>query len=120
MPDGRAQKLISRPIHFGLDSYVLSFSRADRLIGGPAASSKSIEDKDKINDVAFSVMDADTGAVLKDIPGPNPGKTASRDNIAVHLALSPDERFAAVLFHKAAEPPALFPTRPATGIASPH
>ena len=103
--DGSFQKLISRPIHFGLDSYVLSFFGGhDRLISSPAASSKSIEDKDKINDVAFSVMDADTGAVLKDIPGPNPGKTASRDNIAVHLALSPDERFAAVLFHKAAEP----------------
>jgi WD40 repeat protein len=104
-PDGHFEQTLHRYNSMGLDSFVLGFLGGhSRLVTSPAAASSSRDDEDKIRDVAFSVMDADSGSVIANIPGPNPGKTASRDNIAVHMAISPDERFAAVVFRKNAAP----------------
>jgi hypothetical protein len=49
--------------------------------------------------VAFSVLDADTGKVLHNVPGPNPGHR-SNENVAVDMAVAPDERFVAVAFRE--------------------
>jgi DNA-binding beta-propeller fold protein YncE len=49
-----------------------------------------------LEDKAFSVLDAETGKVLQNVPGPHPGGRAP-DNEANDLAISPDERFVAVI-----------------------
>jgi WD40-like Beta Propeller Repeat len=99
-PDGKYQREISRYNNFGLDSYVLGFSSGHRqLITSPAAETNKREDRDKLDDMAFSVLDAETGKVLRSIVGPNPGRP-SRENIASFMAISPDERFVAVIYRQ--------------------
>jgi WD40 repeat protein len=51
-----------------------------------------------MDDMAFSVLDAENGKVLRSVVGPNPGKLA-RENIATYMAVSPDEHFVAVIYN---------------------
>jgi WD40 repeat protein len=99
-PDGKYQHEIPRYNNFGLDSYVLGFlSGHSQLIASPAAETNKREDRDKMDDMAFSVLDVETGKVLRNVAGPNPGKSF-RENIADYMAISPDERFVAVIYRQ--------------------
>jgi WD40 repeat protein len=99
-PDGKFQHEIPRYNNFGLDSYVLGFLSGHRLlVSSPAAETNKPEDRDKLDDMAFSVLDAETGKVIRSIVGPNPGKQA-RENHATYMAISPDERFVAVIYNR--------------------
>jgi WD40 repeat protein len=81
-----------------LDSYVLGFLSGHRLlISSPAAESNDSEGWRKIEDNAFSVLDAETGKVVNNAAGPNPGRP-SNENIAIDMAISPDELLIAVIF----------------------
>jgi WD40 repeat protein len=83
-----------------VSTHVLGFLSGHRqLITSPAAETNKREDRDKLEDMAFSLLDADTGKVLRSIAGPNPGKSA-RENIADYMAISPDERFVAVIYRQ--------------------
>jgi WD40 repeat protein len=98
--DGKYQHEIPRYSNFGLDSYVLGFLSGHRqLIASPAAETNSPEDRGKMDDMAFAVLDAETGKVLRNVPGPNPGGR-SNENIAIDMAISPDERFVAVIYRE--------------------
>jgi hypothetical protein len=98
-PDGKYQFGFPRHSRFGLDSYLLGFlSGHNQIITSPAAASKDFDDEKKVEEMAFSVMDATTGEVIRGIAGPNPGKTF-RENIAQHYSISPDQRLVAVIYH---------------------
>jgi WD40 repeat protein len=97
-PDGKYQHEIPRYNHFGLDSYILKFlSGHQQIITSPAAETNSHENEDAVVDKAFSILDAETGKVLQNIAGPHPGESAPK-NTAIHMAVSPDERFVAVTY----------------------
>jgi WD40 repeat protein len=64
------------------------------LITSPFAQLSSADKRSKLDDIAFSVVDAETGEVLQNIPGPHPGGRGP-DNEAKVLAVTPDERFVA-------------------------
>jgi WD40 repeat protein len=99
-PDGGHHHEIPRYNVFGLDSYVLRFLTGHRqLIASPAAETNSPEDWAKMDNMAFSVLDAETGKVLRNVAGPNPGGR-SNENIAIAMAVSPDERFVAVIYRQ--------------------
>jgi hypothetical protein len=99
-PDGKYQHEIPRYNNSGLDCYVLAFlSGHSQIVASPAAETGSRDDRDKMDDVAFSILDAETGKVLRNVAGPNPGKR-SNENIAIDMAISPDERFAAVIYRQ--------------------
>jgi WD40 repeat protein len=101
--DGKYQRALPRYTSFGLDSYVLGFLAGHHLlISSPAAETNDAEGWKKIEDVAFSILDADTGQVLRNIPGLNPG-TPSNKNIAVKMAISRDERLVAVILRQLTE-----------------
>lgn len=98
--DGKYQREVPRYNNSGLDSYVLSFLSGHRLlITSPAAETNSREDRDKMDDMAFAVLDSETGKVLRNVAGPNPGGR-SNENIAIYMAISPDERFVAVIYRE--------------------
>jgi hypothetical protein len=98
-PDGKYQFVFPRHSSFGLDSYLLGFlSGHSQIITSPAAASKDLDEEKKVEEMAFSVMDATTGEVIRQIAGPNPGKTF-RENIARHFSISPDQRLVAVIYH---------------------
>ncbi|MBV9978390.1 WD40 repeat domain-containing protein [Bradyrhizobium sp.] len=97
-PDGTYKRAIPRYTSFGLDAYVLKFIAGHHLlITSPAAETNDPEAWRKIEDIAFSVMDPETGKVLHNVPGPNPGHRAN-ENVAVDMTVSPDEHFVAVIF----------------------
>jgi WD40 repeat protein len=99
-PDGKYQHEIPRYNNSGLDSYVLGFLSGHRqLIASPAAETNSPEDRAKMDDMAFAVLDAETGKVLRNVAGPNPSGR-SNENIAIAMAISPDERFVAVIYRQ--------------------
>jgi len=99
-PDGKDQREFPRYTNFGLDAYLLGFVAGhSQIIVSPAAKVKDPDEEEKVQQNAFSVMDAETGEVLRGVPGPNPGKTF-RENIAQHLSISPDQRLAAVIYHR--------------------
>jgi WD40 repeat protein len=99
-PDGKYQHEIPRYNNSGLDCYVLAFLSGHRqIVASPAAETGSRDDRDKMDDVAFSILDAETGKVLRNVAGPNPGKR-SNENIAIDMAISADERFAAVIYRQ--------------------
>ncbi len=101
--DGKYQRVLPRYTSFGLDAYVLRFLAGHRvLISSPAAETNDKEGRRKVEDVAFSILDADTGEVLHNIPGPNPGAPSNK-NIALEMAVSPDERLVAVTLRQLTE-----------------
>jgi hypothetical protein len=62
-------------------------------------------------DIAFSVLDTTTAAVVYEVPGPEPGGPANR-NIATSLAASPDRSLIAVTFGRVGiRPAALYATK---------
>jgi WD40 repeat protein len=96
-PDGQYQHEIPRYNNAGLDSYVLAFLFGySQLIASPAADSNSPDDRQKVIDQSISILDPETGKVLRSIAGPKPGKNSS-SNLAIDLAISPDERLAALV-----------------------
>jgi WD40 repeat protein len=97
-PDGKVQHEIPRYNKAGLTSaYVLGFlSGHDQLLTGPAASDPN--DLLAVEDVAFSIVDAETGQVVHNVIGLNPGKSF-RENIVTAAAISPDGRFVAVIYN---------------------
>ena len=97
-PDGKYQRDFPRYTSSGPESHVLGFLSGHRiLISSPAADTNDPEGWSKIEDVAFSVLDADTGQVLHNVPGPRPAGR-SNENAAIDMAISPDERLVAVIF----------------------
>jgi WD40 repeat protein len=95
-PDGKYHKEF--PLHQNSSSkIVLRYLSGHRLlITSPVTEDNSAEERDRVEDKAFSVLDAETGKVLQVVPGPHPGGRAP-DNEANDLAISPDERFVAVI-----------------------
>lgn len=98
-PDGSHKDEFPRYSRFGLDAYLLGFlSGHSQLITSPASDNNDPIQEEKIEEMAFSVMDATTGKVLRSVIGPNPGKTF-RENIAQHYSISPDQRLVAIIYH---------------------
>jgi len=100
-PDGKVQYEFSRYGYDGgiITSTVLQFlSGHKQLIAGQAAETSNLVDRKKIKDIAFSILDSQTGKVLRHIPGPHPGEEFNR-NYAEQLVISSDERFAAVRYN---------------------
>ena len=97
--DGTYQFQFPRHTRFGLDSYVLGFlSGHSQIIVSPAANTKNLDDEKSTEAMAFSVVDAATGSVLRGVAGPNPGKTF-RENIVRHFSISSDQKLIAVIYH---------------------
>jgi hypothetical protein len=97
-PDGKYQKEF--PLHMS-SSHVLGYLSGPRLlITGPVVDVNGAETRAKSQQMAlsmaFSVIDAETGKVLQSIPGCHPGRPPGF-NAASDLAVSPDERFVAVI-----------------------
>jgi WD40 repeat protein len=95
-PDGKYEK-VSHIYRDSLGEHLLHYLSGHRLlITSPFAEANSAEERRKLADIAFSVVDAEVGRVVRNIPGPHPGGRPP-ENTAIDLALSPDERFAAVI-----------------------
>lgn len=94
-PEGEYQKKF--PL-YGLGfEYVLHHMSGHRLlIATPGVEMPGAERADKLQQLAFTVIDVEEGKVLHSIPGPEPDR-AGAFNIATDLATSPDERFVAVI-----------------------
>jgi WD40 repeat protein len=88
-PDGEYQKEF--PLRTSFPQVLGYLSGHNLLITGPAIEINGAETKSL--QMAFSVIDAEAGEVLQDIPGCHP----SRPPGARDLAVSPDERFVAVI-----------------------
>ena len=62
------------------------------------------------NDIAFSVFEAETGNLLRDLPGSHPGRPRNVNGATVLIA-SPEESILAVIFGRALKQPlALYST----------
>jgi hypothetical protein len=72
------------------------------LVSSPSAETNSEDDRAKITNAAFSILDAETGRVLRSVVGPNPDKGAPF-NVALHAAVSPDEKLLAIVFRSTAK-----------------
>lgn len=95
-PDGKYQK-VSHIYRDSPGEHFLHYLSGHRLlITSPLAEANSAEERSKLADTAFSVVDAEMGRVVQNIPGPHPGGRPP-ENTAIDLALSPDERFVAVI-----------------------
>ncbi|WP_158817700.1 WD40 repeat domain-containing protein [Methylocapsa sp. S129] len=78
------------------ESNVLGFlSGHSQILVGPSASDPS--NLSSITGVAMSVLDADTGKVIKNIPGLNPDGRW-QENIVWKAAISPDQKFVATSY----------------------
>jgi WD40 repeat protein len=91
-PDGKYRKEL--PVLRGIPDVLRYLSGHRALIASPTAEIDQAWDE--LEDIAFSVLDAETGKVLQNIPGPHPGGGGPK-NRAADLAVSPDERFVAVV-----------------------
>jgi hypothetical protein len=97
-PDGAYQKEL--PFRMS-SSHVLAYLSGHRLlITGPVVEVNGDESMRKSQQMAFSmafsVIDAEAGKALQNIPGCHPGRPPGY-NAASDLAVSPDERFVAVI-----------------------
>ncbi len=99
-PDGKIRHEIPRYNMAPLNAAdVLGFlSGHSQLLTGPAASNSDPDSLCAVDDVAFSILDADTGNVIHNVIGLNPGK-AHPENIAFIAAISPDQRFVAIVYN---------------------
>ncbi len=101
--DGSLSKEFPRYNNFGLNAYVLNFMSGHRLlVSSPSAETNSEDDRARITNAAFSILDAETGRVLRSVVGPNPDKGAPF-NVALHAAVSPDEKLLAIVFRSTAK-----------------
>jgi WD40 repeat protein len=97
-PDSKHVWAINRYNNAGLQASILAFvSGHDELVTSPAAETDSSEDRDKVDHVAFSVLNAETGKVIRNIDGPNP-VDGMPENAAYLLAVSPDQNLVAVAY----------------------
>ncbi|MGA2058056.1 MAG: hypothetical protein ABSG88_22470 [Bradyrhizobium sp.] len=97
-PDGKYVKQIHRYSNFGLGADILAFFAGhNQLVTSPAAETNSQEDREKADQAAFSILDAESGKVLRSIPGPNP-VGGPPENAAHLLAFSPDQNYVAVAY----------------------
>ncbi len=89
-------KSVSEAPHSEFSSDVLHFAAGHALlITGPTPETGGEEPR-RMRDIAFSIIDTETGKMVRDIPGPHPG-TRGSENKARLLAVSPDERWIAVV-----------------------
>lgn len=97
-PDGKIQYEIPRYNFAAYSSNgVLGFLAGhSRLLTGQAAPSQ--EEASAFEDVAFSILDAETGKIIHNVVGTNPGDSF-RENIAWKAAVSPDQRLVAVVYN---------------------
>jgi hypothetical protein len=84
-PDGRYRKEF--PLHTSGFLNVLHYLSGHRLLITPPDVEVGVETRDNVKNIAFSVIDVEEGKVFHDVSG-------SR---AIDLAVSPDERFVAVI-----------------------
>lgn len=97
--DGLYQFEFPRHARFGPNASLLGFvSGHDQLIISPSANSNDLEEIENVEQCAFSIVDAATGKVIRNVPGPNPGKTF-RENMAQHQAISPNQELLAIAYH---------------------
>jgi WD40 repeat protein len=95
-PDGKYQTTF-RIYQNSVTWDVLHYLSGHRLlITSPFSEANSAEERDSLNNIAFSVVDAETGKVVQNIPGPHLGGGVPK-NGAIDLAVSPDERLVAVI-----------------------
>jgi WD40 repeat protein len=92
-PDGKYEKQFPLSLSHVFDNVLAYLSGHRLLITVPAGQYNDPATRGKI---AFSVIDAETGEVLRNIPGPNPDARGP-NSIATALAVSSDERFVAVV-----------------------
>jgi WD40 repeat protein len=103
-PDGKYQFEFPRHARFGPDSYALKFLFGhSKLIASPSAQTNNLDEEEKVEQNAFSVIDATTGEVLHGVAGPNPGKTF-KENVVRGVTISPDQAFVAIIYHPYAGP----------------
>jgi WD40 repeat protein len=95
-PDGKYQKELAVHQHYPSLNVLRYLSGHSQLITSPVASVNSSEERERLADVALSVVDAETGKVIQNIPGPRPGGREPM-NSATDLAVSPNERLIAVI-----------------------
>jgi hypothetical protein len=105
--DGKYQYEFPKRFRFGRDARVLGFlSGHSQLIVRPVARTSDSEEDAKVEQYAFSVLEAETGKLIHSVPAPNPGAPdpgmTIRENIAQHQAISPDQSLVAVIFHRRA------------------
>jgi WD40 repeat protein len=103
-PDGMYEKEF--PLRTFIFNNVLRYLSGHRLLitspvvevnsASPIVAVNSAEMRDYLNHLAFSVIDVEAGKVLHNISGPHPDGPAL-NNTAIDLAVSPDERFVAVI-----------------------
>jgi WD40-like Beta Propeller Repeat len=119
-PDGKYHREFPRYTDYGLNSHVLGFLSGHRfLVCSAAADSNDSQGWKNVESVAFSVLDPETGKVLHNIPGPNPGRPFN-ENSAADMAISPDERFIAVIYpHFTRHRVAVFSTEDWRQVAAP-
>lgn len=99
-PDGKVRHEIPRynaatPTSANVLGFVAGHSQ---LLTGPAAPDPIHLRVPGVEDAAFSILDADTGKVVHNVIGLNPGKS-SRENIAWRVAISPNQRLVAVIYN---------------------
>jgi len=94
-PDGKIERELPRAIGeaWNRDGVLGFLSAHDRLLTGPAL----LHEDPRVHDVAFSVLDAETGKVLRQVVGPTPGGPFQL-NLADKGLVSPDQRFVAVAY----------------------
>jgi len=79
-PDGKYQKTF-RIYQNSVTWHVLRYLSGHRLlITSPFAEVNSAEKRERLDDIAFSVVDAETGKVLQNIPGPQPGGGGAKEH----------------------------------------
>jgi WD40 repeat protein len=96
-PDGQIQRELPRYNNAALtESNVLGFLSGHRqILVGPSANDSS--NLTPSPDIAMSVLDAETGAVVRNIPGLKPhGRW--QENIVSQVAISPDQKFVAAIY----------------------
>ncbi len=78
---------------------ILGFlSGHSQLLTGPAASNSDPDNLHAVEDVAFSILNADDGDVIQNVIGWKPGRSHP-ENIAFKAAISPDQRFVAIVYN---------------------
>jgi WD40 repeat protein len=93
-PSGKYQKVFSIYQNFPTWNVLHYLSGHRLLIASPFAEVSSADERSKLDNIAFSVVDAETGKVLHDVPGPHAGGRGP-DNETTDLAVTPDEHFVA-------------------------
>jgi WD40 repeat protein len=95
-PDGNYQKVFRIYQNFPTWNVLHYLFGHQLLITSPFAEVDNADERNKLDNIAFAIVDAETGKVLQNISGPHPGGRGP-DNEATDLAVTPDERFVAAI-----------------------